>query len=63
MPMDSFEPDCDDEQQSCVLKPQSALPAVVWPSSRYSEHPPGLVSTGQAYVAGIVDANRRFEGP
>ena len=34
------------------------LPSVVWltPSNRYSEHPPGLVSTGQAYVVGLIDA-------
>jgi len=37
------------------------LPAVVWlaPGNRYSEHPPALVSTGQAYVAGIVNAVMR----
>ena len=34
------------------------LPAVCWlaPSGRYSEHPPGLVSTGQAYVTGVINA-------
>jgi phospholipase C len=34
------------------------LPAVSWlvPGNRYSEHPPARLSTGQAYVAGIVDA-------
>ncbi len=34
------------------------LPSVVWlaPGNRYSEHPPGLISTGQAYVTGIVNA-------
>jgi phospholipase C len=97
--MDGFEPDCDGDQQSCNLNPQSArtpsiwnplpsftdvkddgelgnvkdtslffsdvangrLASVVWlaPSNRYSEHPPGLVSTGQAYVAGIVNAIAR----
>ncbi len=97
--MDGFEPDCDGDQQSCRLKPQTArtpgiwnplpnftdvkadgelgnvkdtsfffsdvangtLPSVVWltPSNRYSEHPPGLLSTGQAYVAGIVNAIAR----
>jgi phospholipase C len=38
-----------------------SLPSVVWlaPSNRYSEHPPGLVSAGQAYVAGIVNAIAR----
>jgi phospholipase C len=37
------------------------LPAVVWltPGNRYSEHPPGRVSTGQAYVTGVVNAVRR----
>jgi phospholipase C len=37
------------------------LPSVVWlaPSNRYSEHPPGRVSAGQAYVAGIVNAIAR----
>jgi phospholipase C len=35
-----------------------ALPAVSWicPSLKYSEHPRGLVSTGQAYVTGLVNA-------
>jgi phospholipase C len=34
------------------------LPAVSWlaPSNRYSEHPPGLTSTGQAYVTGVINA-------
>jgi phospholipase C len=34
------------------------LPAVSWinPSQTVSEHPPGLVSNGQAYVTGIVNA-------
>lgn len=37
------------------------LAAVSWltAGNRYSEHPPGLVSTGQAYVAGIVNAVMR----
>ncbi|MGB7016530.1 MAG: alkaline phosphatase family protein [Candidatus Cybelea sp.] len=37
---------------------EGTLPSVVWltPSNRYSEHPPGLVSTGQAYVVGLIDA-------
>jgi phospholipase C len=37
------------------------LPAVVWltPSNRYSEHPPGRVSTGQAYVTGVINAVMR----
>jgi phospholipase C len=37
------------------------LPAVVWlaPGNRYSEHPPGLISAGQAYVTGVVNAVMR----
>lgn len=37
------------------------LPAVSWlaPSNRYSEHPPGRISAGQAYVTGIVNAVMR----
>jgi phospholipase C len=37
------------------------LPSVSWlaPGNRYSEHPPGRVSSGQAYVAGIVNAIAR----
>ena len=94
--MDGYEPDCEGDQVSCALVPQSArtpsiwnplpfftdvkadrelgnvkdttlffgdlldgkLPSVVWltPGNRYSEHPPGLVSTGQAYVTGIINA-------
>jgi phospholipase C len=97
--MDGFEPDCEDDQSSCKLRPQSArtpgiwnplpsfddvreddqlgnvkdtslffsdlragtLPAVVWltPGNRYSEHPPGRLSAGQAYVTGIVNAVMR----
>jgi phospholipase C len=40
---------------------EGTLPSVVWltPSNRYSEHPPGLVSTGQAYVVGLIDAVMR----
>jgi phospholipase C len=97
--MDGFEPDCENDQSSCNLKPQTArtpgiwnplpafadvkqdgelsnvkdttfffsdlrdgkLPNVVWlaAGNRYSEHPPGLVSAGQAYVTGIVNAVMR----
>ena len=34
------------------------LPSVVWicPAGPYSEHPPGLVSRGQAYVTGLINA-------
>jgi len=37
------------------------LPAVVWiaPAARYSEHPPALVSAGQAYVTGVINAVMR----
>jgi phospholipase C len=97
--MDGFEPDCEADQSSCNLKPQSArtpgiwnplpsftdvrrdgqlanvkdtsfffsdlrngaLPAVVWltPGNRYSEHPPGRIRAGEAYVTGIVNAVMR----
>jgi phospholipase C len=34
------------------------LPNVVWltPSNKYSEHPPALVSNGQAYATGVINA-------
>jgi phospholipase C len=34
------------------------LPAVSWiiPNSKVSEHPPALISTGQAYVTGLINA-------
>ncbi len=37
------------------------LPSVVWlaPAGKYSEHPPGLVSAGQAYVTGVINAIMR----
>jgi len=37
------------------------LPSVVWiaPAGPYSEHPPGLVSRGQAYVTGLINALMR----
>ncbi len=37
------------------------LPSVVWlaPANRFSEHPPSLVSLGQAYVTGVVNAIMR----
>src|SRR5262249_22521484 len=39
------------------------LPAVSWivPTGRISEHPPGLVSDGQAYVTGVINA--AMQGP
>ena len=37
------------------------LPSVVWisPAAAYSEHPPALVSVGQAYVTGLINAIMR----
>jgi phospholipase C len=37
------------------------LPTVVWllPANAYSEHPQALVSTGQAYVTGVINAIMR----
>jgi phospholipase C len=37
------------------------LPAVSWitPNARVSEHPPGLVSAGQSYVTGLINAIMR----
>lgn len=37
---------------------QGNLPAVSWitPAGEVSEHPPGLVSAGQAYVTGLINA-------
>ena len=37
------------------------LPSVVWicPAGPYSEHPPGLVSRGQAYVTGLINTIMR----
>jgi phospholipase C len=42
---------------------QGKLPAVAWitPNGVNSEHPPALVSTGQAYVTGLV--NSLMQGP
>ena len=39
----------------------NTLPAVSWivPSDKVSEHPPNLVTTGQAYVTGLVDSIMR----
>jgi phospholipase C len=40
---------------------RGTLPAVSWvtPAQRVSEHPPGLVTAGQAYVTGLVNAIMR----
>src|SRR3954452_17202336 len=37
---------------------QGTLPAVSWvtPNGEVSEHPPGLVSAGQSYVTGLINA-------
>ncbi len=37
------------------------LASVVWlaPGNRYSEHPPGRISAGQAYVTGVINAVMR----
>ncbi len=41
-----------------VAAKNGTLPNVVWlcPAGKYSEHPPGLVSAGQAYVTGVINA-------
>lgn len=41
-----------------VAAKNGTLPEVVWicPAGKYSEHPPGLVSAGQAYVTGLINA-------
>lgn len=46
-----------------VAARNGTLPAVVWvcPAGKYSEHPPGLVSAGQAYVTGLINA--AMQGP
>ncbi len=38
-----------------------SLPSVVWiaPAHKYSEHPPALVSAGQSYVTGLINAIMR----
>ncbi|HYM16650.1 MAG TPA: alkaline phosphatase family protein [Dehalococcoidia bacterium] len=93
---DGTEPDCENDQATCVAAPQRAgtpgiwnplpwfdtvrqdgqlgniqtlsrfydaakngtLPAVSWidPNGKVSEHPPALVSAGQAYVTGLINA-------
>ncbi|MBV8148824.1 MAG: alkaline phosphatase family protein, partial [Candidatus Eremiobacteraeota bacterium] len=41
-----------------VAARNGTLPSVVWiaPALQYSEHPPGLVSVGQEYVTGLINA-------
>jgi len=46
---------------SCAIlcrRGNGTLPDVVWiaPAGSYSEHPPALVSRGQAYVTGVINA-------
>jgi phospholipase C len=45
----------------CAAARAGRLPAVSWvvPSQRVSEHPPGLVSVGEAYVTSLVNAVMR----
>ncbi len=42
----------------CMAAKNGSLPAVSWitPNGKESEHPPALVSTGQSYVTGLVNA-------
>jgi phospholipase C len=44
-----------------VAAKEGTLPSVVWicPANTYSEHPPALVSLGQAYVTGLINALMR----
>ena len=98
---DGTQPDCEDDQMTCTLKPQNAgtpaiwnplpwfetvrqngqlgniqdldhfyddakngnLPAVSWitPNDKTSEHPPALVSEGQAYTTNLI--NTIMQGP
>ncbi|MBV8153162.1 MAG: alkaline phosphatase family protein [Candidatus Eremiobacteraeota bacterium] len=50
-----------DLRQFYVAARNGTLPSVVWiaPAHKYSEHPPALVSDGQAYVTGLIDAIMR----
>ncbi|MDQ2992365.1 MAG: alkaline phosphatase family protein [Candidatus Eremiobacteraeota bacterium] len=47
-----------DMSQFFVAAKNGTLPAVSWlaPANTYSEHPPALVSKGQAYVTGVINA-------
>ena len=44
-----------------VAAKRGALPAVSWitPNNHYSEHPPNLVTNGQAFVTGVINAVMR----
>jgi phospholipase C len=50
-----------DLRQFYVAARNGTLPNVVWicPANRYSEHPAALVSAGQAYVTGLINAAMR----
>ena len=64
--MTGTEPDCADDSANCQLRRQNVHTPGIWnplPSfdtvkqdGKYSEHPPGLVSAGQAYVTGVINA-------
>src|ERR1700687_148270 len=47
-----------DLNQFFLAAQNGTLPAVSWicPNDKVSEHPPGLVSAGQAYVTSLIDA-------
>ncbi|HKE36539.1 MAG TPA: alkaline phosphatase family protein [Candidatus Baltobacteraceae bacterium] len=47
-----------DLRQFYAAAKNGTLPSVMWitPAHRYSEHPPALVSDGQAYVTGLINA-------
>jgi phospholipase C len=50
-----------DLRQFYVAAKNGTLPNVVWicPSGKYSEHPTSLVSAGQSYVTGLINAIMR----
>lgn len=50
--------DIEDLSNFYAAAAKGTLPAVSWvcPSQRYSEHPPALISNGQAYVTGLINA-------
>ena len=50
-----------DLRQFYVDAKNGRLPSVVWitPANRYSEHPAALVSAGQSYVTGLINAIMR----
>jgi len=68
-PLPFFETVSQDKQSSNIQEQSDffrqlaagTLPAVSWlvPDGVHSEHPPGLISDGQAYVTGIINAVMR----